>query len=194
MLSVHPLRFLVTLMPAVFAFASQFAVAADSLIDSTDVSKPVAGTWTRSNDELVTRAAAGSRIALPLRPNGEYDFRVSFTRQTYFPRAQRQVGGLGEVFGESVVQKTGLLELRTGRRCVFGELRRGLRGESVTNFASGCVDDRRTVPCTVALQSVPMVNFGVSHAGGSAACDNGSQLNAVPRPKARPKCRLRRLF
>lgn len=82
MLSVHPLRFLVTLMPAVFAFASQFAVAADSLIDSTDVSKPVAGTWTRSNDELVTRAAAGSRIALPLRPNGEYDFRVSFTRRT----------------------------------------------------------------------------------------------------------------
>lgn len=82
MLSVHPLRFLVTLMPAVFAFASQFAVAADSLIDSTDVSKPVSGTWTRSNDELVTRAAAGSRIALPLRPNGEYDFRVSFTRRT----------------------------------------------------------------------------------------------------------------
>ncbi len=35
----------------------------------------------RSNGELVTQAAAGSRIVLPVRPDGEYDFRVSFTRR-----------------------------------------------------------------------------------------------------------------
>jgi putative intracellular protease/amidase len=80
--TVRSLRFLVAVVPVVFAFAGQFAVAADSIIDSADLSKPVAGTWTRSNGELVTRAAAGSRIALPVQPDGEYDFRVSFTRQT----------------------------------------------------------------------------------------------------------------
>ena len=80
--TVRSLRCFIAILPAVFAFASQAAVAADSIINGVDISKPVAGTWTRSNNELVTRTAAGSRIALPVRPDGEYDFRVNFTRRT----------------------------------------------------------------------------------------------------------------
>lgn len=67
---------------AVCLSAGSLAFGADSIVDGTDTSKPVAGEWARSNGELVTKAAGGSRIALPLRPQGEYDFRVSFTRRT----------------------------------------------------------------------------------------------------------------
>jgi putative intracellular protease/amidase len=62
--------------------ASSVAIGADSIVDGTNLAKPVAGEWSRSNGELLTRAAAGSRIVLPVRPDGEYDFRVSFTRRT----------------------------------------------------------------------------------------------------------------
>jgi len=57
-------------------------MGAESIVDRTDLSKPVAGEWSRSNGELATHAAAGSRIVLPVQPDGEYDFRVSFTRRT----------------------------------------------------------------------------------------------------------------
>lgn len=38
------------------------------------------GQWTKAGGQLRTSAAASSRIALPYRPSGEYDFRVRFTR------------------------------------------------------------------------------------------------------------------
>ena len=53
------------------------------LIRPTDAAKhAVQGEWTTTSDGLVTRAATGSRLVLPLKPVGEYDFRVSFTRRT----------------------------------------------------------------------------------------------------------------
>ncbi|MBI1314871.1 cyclic nucleotide-binding protein [bacterium] len=82
MTAVQPLLHSVAAMLATFVAASSTAIGADSIIDSADVSKPAAGEWSRSNGELATNAAAGSRIALPIRPDGEYDFRVSFTRRT----------------------------------------------------------------------------------------------------------------
>jgi putative intracellular protease/amidase len=41
-----------------------------------------AGQWQTQAGTLRTNAANGSRLALPIRPTGEYDFRVSFTRHT----------------------------------------------------------------------------------------------------------------
>jgi len=42
----------------------------------------VAGQWNKTPDGLLTDAVNGSRISLPAQPKGEYDFKVSFTRQT----------------------------------------------------------------------------------------------------------------
>jgi len=42
----------------------------------------VAGQWRQTSDGLLTSAANGSRISLPVEPKGEYDFKVEFTRQT----------------------------------------------------------------------------------------------------------------
>lgn len=42
----------------------------------------VAGQWNRTPDGLLAAATNGSRISLPAQPKGEYDFKVSFTRQT----------------------------------------------------------------------------------------------------------------
>lgn len=42
----------------------------------------VAGNWSKSDGGLLTTATPGSRLMLPARPTGEYDFRVSFTRRT----------------------------------------------------------------------------------------------------------------
>lgn len=42
----------------------------------------VAGQWRQTADGLLTSAANGSRISLPVEPKGEYDFKVEFTRQT----------------------------------------------------------------------------------------------------------------
>jgi putative intracellular protease/amidase len=60
--------------------------AADDWIDligATDSSKqPVQGEWAATSDGLVTKAATGSRLVLPIKPVGEYDFKVSFTRRT----------------------------------------------------------------------------------------------------------------
>ncbi|MBI5759035.1 MAG: cyclic nucleotide-binding protein, partial [Planctomycetales bacterium] len=53
------------------------------LVRPTDPAKhTVQGEWTTSSDGLVTKAATGSRLALPIKPVGEYDFRVTFTRRT----------------------------------------------------------------------------------------------------------------
>lgn len=53
------------------------------LIRPTDPAKhAVQGEWTTTSDGLVTKAATGSRLVLPIKPAGEYDFRVAFTRRT----------------------------------------------------------------------------------------------------------------
>jgi putative intracellular protease/amidase len=55
----------------------------DDLIQLTNLNRDtVAGQWRKTADGLLTSAAAGSRIALPVEPTGEYDFKVTFTRQT----------------------------------------------------------------------------------------------------------------
>jgi putative intracellular protease/amidase len=60
--------------------------AADEWIDllrPTDPAKQtVQGEWSATSDGLVTKAATGSRLLLPIKPVGEYDFKVSFTRRT----------------------------------------------------------------------------------------------------------------
>ncbi|QDT64306.1 DJ-1/PfpI family protein [Calycomorphotria hydatis] len=42
----------------------------------------VAGEWSKSGNSLTTNAATASRIALPYSPKSEYDFRVTFTRNS----------------------------------------------------------------------------------------------------------------
>ncbi len=52
------------------------------LIRPTDPAKQaVQGEWAATSDGLVTKAATGSRLLLPIKPVGEYDFKVSFTRR-----------------------------------------------------------------------------------------------------------------
>lgn len=54
-----------------------------SFIKLIDVKRhAVAGQWKQQPGGLVTNAEQGSRIALPVQPTGDYDFRVSFTRRT----------------------------------------------------------------------------------------------------------------
>ena len=53
------------------------------LIRSLDPGKQtVAGQWRKTSEGLISNAAQGSRLVLPIQPKGEYDFRVSFTRRT----------------------------------------------------------------------------------------------------------------
>lgn len=66
-----------------------FAVVADAadewidLLPATDPSKlRVEGAWTKTSEGLATNAVTGSRILLPIKPVGEYDFKVTFTRRT----------------------------------------------------------------------------------------------------------------
>ncbi len=62
------------------------ARAEDDWADLIRLAEPakaaVQGDWTKTADGIVTKAAAGSRLVLPARPAGEYDFRVTFTRRT----------------------------------------------------------------------------------------------------------------
>lgn len=77
---------------AVILMATNATSAADDAPQSrkgTDLIKridlgrdSVAGQWNRTADGLLTGAANGSRVSLPAQPEGEYDFKVSFTRQT----------------------------------------------------------------------------------------------------------------
>ena len=55
----------------------------DDLIKLLNLNRDtVAGQWRQTSDGLLTSAAVGSRIALPVEPKGEYDLKVTFTRQT----------------------------------------------------------------------------------------------------------------
>ncbi len=53
-----------------------------SLLSSIDPQQSLAGQWQKTPSGLTTNAAAGARITIPFRPEGEYDFRVRFTRTT----------------------------------------------------------------------------------------------------------------
>ncbi len=46
------------------------------------VGDQVAGEWAKTGDELTVKAATGARLSLPVAPQGEYDFRVTFSRHT----------------------------------------------------------------------------------------------------------------
>lgn len=79
----------------------------ESLLDAVDPARDgIAGNWSKS-DGLRVAAAMGARIAMPAAPPAEFDFRVSFTRQTgvhsialFFPhgagRAAFEVDAWGE--------------------------------------------------------------------------------------------------
>ena len=76
---------------AAFTFANATSSAdddrkseqSDDLIKLTNLNRDtVAGQWRNTPDGLLTSAANGSRISLPVEPKGEYDFKVTFTRQT----------------------------------------------------------------------------------------------------------------
>lgn len=53
------------------------------LLELVDVEKnSVKGRWQKDGDSLRVAAESGARLTLPVRPRGEYDFRVTFTRRT----------------------------------------------------------------------------------------------------------------
>jgi len=54
-----------------------------SLIGDVDPARDaVAGAWVRAGDVVTVSAADGARLMLPVAPQGEYDVRVSFTRNS----------------------------------------------------------------------------------------------------------------
>ena len=76
---------------ATSAFASSTSSAeddrksekSDELIKLLNLNRDtVAGQWRQTSDGLLTGAANGSRISLPVEPKGEYDFEVTFTRRS----------------------------------------------------------------------------------------------------------------
>lgn len=84
-------RVKISAVVACFAIATQLSAAdddrtrkpSDDLIQLTNLDRDtVAGQWRKTPDGLLTSAANGSRITLPVEPKGEYDFKVTFTRQT----------------------------------------------------------------------------------------------------------------
>lgn len=55
----------------------------ESLLSKADTAQQGAvGKWQKTSDALTVDAAQGARLALPVSPQGDYDFRVSFTRRS----------------------------------------------------------------------------------------------------------------
>jgi putative intracellular protease/amidase len=84
-------RVTISAVVACFVIATQLSAAeddrtrekSDDLIQLMNLDRDtVAGQWRKTPDGLLTSAANGSRISLPVEPKGEYDFKVTFTRQT----------------------------------------------------------------------------------------------------------------
>jgi putative intracellular protease/amidase len=71
----------------------------ESLLPATDPARAIAGQWRKSAEGLSVAAATGARIALPVAPEGEYDFRAVFTRRT----GQHSVGLVVAHGGRQVV-------------------------------------------------------------------------------------------
>ena len=84
--SAMPLKCLAFVTSIVFLVVSCLSATADDrwvdLLKQADTRRASAGQWQLQDGALSTNAAAGSRLALPVRPSGEYDFKVSFTRNT----------------------------------------------------------------------------------------------------------------
>lgn len=77
-----PSALLVTLIAASSIQAAEEAKW-QSLLPAIDpATQRVAGDWKKEADALTVSAATGARLALPVSPAGEYDFRVAFTRKT----------------------------------------------------------------------------------------------------------------
>lgn len=120
-----------------------------SLLDGIDVRRDVqAGDWRKGRDILEVSALEGARITLPVAPQGEYDFRVSFTRHVgsdsialIFPYGSGQasfevdawgenLAGIQNIDGKSIrdnpTKATGM-RLRNGQRYTMTvEVRRGV--------------------------------------------------------------------
>jgi putative intracellular protease/amidase len=86
-----PVRITIPTVVACFVMVAQLSAAdddgtrkkSDDLIQLMNLDRDtVAGQWRKTPDGLLTSAANGSRISLPVEPKGEYDFKVTFTRQT----------------------------------------------------------------------------------------------------------------
>lgn len=77
-----------SLLPSLIVLCMPGMVAADepkweSLMPAIEPeSHLVVGKWTRKGQTLSVTAENGARLALPVVPSGEYDLRVSFTRQS----------------------------------------------------------------------------------------------------------------
>ncbi len=52
------------------------------LLPTIETEKAVAGQWSIKEKSLTVKASDGARLMLPVAPQGEYDFRVTFTRHT----------------------------------------------------------------------------------------------------------------
>lgn len=69
-----------------FLLTGLTARAAEEWIDLLPAIEPskhrVEGMWTKTSEGLTTNAVTGSRILLPIKPVGEYDFKITFTRRT----------------------------------------------------------------------------------------------------------------
>lgn len=79
------MRFL-TLIAAITCLAQPAFTAepkTENLLELVDVDDhAVKGRWQKSGNSLSVSAEAGARLMLPVRPRGEYDFRVTFTRRS----------------------------------------------------------------------------------------------------------------
>lgn len=82
---IHPRIFYLIVMLAIPLEVSAEEVKWESLmsvIGTTREAGAIAGNWKKIGNELVVDAATGGRIAIPVTPPVEYDFRISFTRKS----------------------------------------------------------------------------------------------------------------
>lgn len=109
-----------------------------SLIGEIDVRKDAhAGEWRKGRDVIEVAAAERARITLPVVPEGEYDFRVSFTRHSgsdsialIFPVGKGQACFEVDAWGESFsgIQNIGGKTIRENATKLTGiKLRNGQR-------------------------------------------------------------------
>jgi putative intracellular protease/amidase len=118
-----------------------FAWTEDDWVDLVRLADPaksaVQGDWTKTSDGVVTKSATGSRLVLPARPAGEYDFRVAFTRRTgvhsvalFFVAGGKQASFEIDAWGEHLagIQQIGEQDIRAnGTRVANQTLQNGRR-------------------------------------------------------------------
>lgn len=120
-----------------------------SVIAEVDVKRDAhAGDWRKGRDVLEVSAKEGARISLPIAPQGEFDFRITFTRHVgsdsialIFPYGKGQatfevdawgehLAGIQNIDGKSIrdnATRTTDMRLRNGQRYTMTvEVRRGV--------------------------------------------------------------------